>query len=88
MAAILISVTWTIYINCDIFFPWVLHIAMIGRAVLENDDDERTPEDGYTFSSPCKTNGSGELTIRFHHFSREIYLFLFFCSQFLLGISS
>ena len=27
------------------------------------DDDGRTPEHGYTISSPCEPNGSGELTI-------------------------
>ena len=25
------------------------------------DDDGRTPEHGYTISSPCEPNGSGEL---------------------------
>ena len=29
-----------------------------GRTV---DDDGRTPEHGYTISSPCEPNGSGEL---------------------------
>ena len=27
------------------------------------DDDGRTPEHGYTISSPCEPDGSGELTI-------------------------
>ena len=29
------------------------------------DDDGRTPEHGYTISSPCEPNGSGELIITF-----------------------
>ena len=28
------------------------------------DDDGRTPEHGYTISSPCEPNGSGELKMK------------------------
>ena len=28
-----------------------------------DDDDDRTPYDAYTISSPCEPNGSGELII-------------------------
>ena len=45
-------------------------MALIGQAVSEekrfenvdnDDDDGRTPDHGYTISSPCEPKGSGEL---------------------------
>ena len=51
-------VTWSIYTN---FFPpshgcptW--NLGLLGQAALEKTlvDDGRTPEDGYTISSPCE----------------------------------
>ena len=64
--------TWTIYINFRFPFPRRLHInfALIGQAVSEEKmfeivngrqtTDGRTPEHGYTISSPCEPDGSGE----------------------------
>ena len=66
-------VTWTIYVNFLSPFPMRLHInlALIGQAVSEKKmfehcgrrqtDGRRTLDHGYTISSPCKPNGSGEL---------------------------
>ena len=66
--------TWTIYIN---FRPpsqagSTKNLALIGKAVSEEKmfeivaedgrtDDGWTPEHGYTISSPCEPEGSGEL---------------------------
>ena len=34
-------------------------------------DDGRTPEHGYTLSSPCEPSGSGELINLFHNYIKE-----------------
>ena len=38
-------------------------------------DDGRTPEHGYTISSPCEPNGSGELIILVNMSNRRMSLF-------------
>ena len=69
-------VTWTIYINFRSPSQGgsTYNLALIGQAVSEEkmfkhcwqrqrqrQRRQRTPEKGYTISSPCEPNGSGEL---------------------------
>ena len=71
-------VTWTIYINT--FVPPSIggstkNLALIGQAVsekmfekcgrtTEDEGRQRTTDHGYTISSPCEPEGSGELKSR------------------------
>ena len=61
--------TWAIYINFGFPFPRRLHIKFgqvvseekIYEIVDDDNDDDRRWLDGYTVSSSCEHNGSGEL---------------------------
>ena len=62
--------TWTIYTNVCSTFPRRLYIKFgfdwpsgLGEDVLKIVDRRTEGRQGYTISSPCEPNGSGELII-------------------------
>ena len=64
------NVTWIIYINFRSPFPSRVHMKFgfdwfqrrrSLKMWTDNDDGRRTPDHGYTISSPCEPEGSGEL---------------------------